>query len=355
MRAALDPSFVVLVDDQPAGVELRDALTAVGAQVIVCRRASNGVDAVDFHRPSAIVVDLEMDAGAGWEVLRAGRSHGLPVVALDRTGGSLRRRALAAGADEVVSRPFDATELALRVLAHVQRARPAAMPAAILRHRDLVLDVTAREVRLRGRAVIVTPQQFAILRALLEAGGATLPRTALLARIASLDDEPPSERAIDLHVSRLRRRLGDVGGRPRYIEAVYGMGYRLATAETAGSDVLGGRAAAVLDALPDAIFVVDRDLRIRYANRPAERLLASERGALVGRHCGELLNCRSCDGSVLDGPRCLGRAVLGGRGVLRDEPGAIAAGGATKPVSFSYGEVRTDDDERLLTITLHPR
>lgn len=352
----LDPSLVVLVmEEGNALTELRSALITSGAQVVTCRRVAAGVSAVDFHRPNAVVVDVEMEGGKGWEVAEAARRHGLPLVVLDSTGGAARRAAFAAGADEVVAKPGDAGEITVRVLGLVQRARPDARHGQILRHRDLVLDVSTREVRVAGKPIRLTPQQFAILKALLEANGATLARASLLARIARLDGEPPSERSIDLHVSRLKRRLGEARGKPHYVEAVYGVGYRLASSEAPDSHEVGERVAAVLDALPDAVFVVDKSLKIRYANIPFERLTGVPRSTLVGQKCGDVLDCRACDGRNLDGPRCLGKAVLAGRGTLRDEPAVVKARDELVPVSFSYGEVRLEGEDPFLTVTVKPR
>jgi len=163
--------------------------------------------------------------------------------------------------------------------------------------------------RSRGKPIAFTAQQFAILRALLEAGGATLGREQLVSRTGALDDEPPSDRAIDLHVTRLRRRLGDDPRAPRYIEAVYGVGYRLAHGTGGVQQQLGADASVLLDALPDAVLVLDRALTIRFANRTAELLLGLPRASLAGQRCGAILACTSCGGLPLDGPRCIGRAA----------------------------------------------
>lgn len=358
MGGLLDPSLVLVVDDDEMSLErLRAALSAEGAHVIVCRRAGTAVTAVGFHRPSALIVDVSADSGHGWDVLREARKQGrIPTLVLDREVDFVGRRAvLAAGADEVVAKPFDAIEVAARVLALISRARPDERGGPVYRHRDLVIDVAAHEVRRAGNPIRLTPQQFAILRALCEAGGATLDRSNLLTRLAPFDDEPPSERSIDLHVSRLRRRLGDNPLEPRYIDAVYGVGYRLANGARTG-DTLGDRASEVLDALPHALLVIDQSLKIRFANVAAERLLGSERGVFVGRRCGEILECKTCEGVSLEGPRCLGRAVLGGDGTLRDVPAIVRGPDGAIPVEFSYGKVKAEArDAALLTLTLRPR
>ena len=356
LRDPIDQAFVLLADDDARALsDLRTALGAEGAQVITCRRAALAIEAIDFHRPSAIVLDPSFDEGRGWEVLRASVQQGRPpLLALDRErDGAIRRAAFAAGADDVVDKPVDAPDVASRVAALIRRARPETRNGPVYRHNGLVVDVAAHEVRRDGQLVRVTAQQFAILCALLEAGGATLARSNLLARIESLDDEPPSDRAIDLHVSRLRRRLGEDPAAPRFITAVYGVGYRLAPALAARAE-LGRSAEDVLEILPDPLLVVGRDLLVRYANPALGGLLGRDARTLVGSSCGALLECRSCNERTLQGPSCFGRAVLGGNGALRDAPGSVATGDGRVDVTFSYDTLRADDDA-LLLIALRPR
>ncbi len=315
MLRAVDVPLVLLADDLPL-VTLAAALRAEGLQVITCRRAQDAVDLVSFHRPSAVVVDVPFDGERGWDVVAATRSHGLlPTIVLARRNDiATRRAAYTAGADDVVLVPFEPAELAAKVSAIVRRTRAEVREGPLYRHRDLVMDVAAHDVRVAGLPVALTAQQFGILRALFESGGAALDRAHLIARTESLASEAPSDRAIDLHVSRLRRRLGDDPHKPRYIEAVYGVGYRLAMGEQPAGDRLDDLTVTVLGALPDAVLVVDGGLAIHHANRAAKRLIGVSRAVLAGRRCREMLECRSCAGTTFDGPHCLGRAVLRGVG-----------------------------------------
>lgn len=357
MADELDRGPVVLAeDDAEILARLRDALRAEDLVVVGCRSARAAFDAVDFHRPSVLAVDVAMEEGRGWELLFAmSRRAGMTTLVIDRLGDPLvRRGAIAAGAGDVVAAPFEAEEVAARVRMLVQRQRPDARGGPIHRHGDLVVDVAAHEARVAGRPVALTPQQFAILRALCEARGATLHRSQLLARIAAIDDEPPSDRAVDLHVSRLRRRLGDDTMRPRYVEAVYGIGYRLAPLEREVSS-LAEHAAAVLEALPDAVLVLDEQLRVRAANRSALRMLDRPLEQVVGTPCEELLRCRTCEGAALAGPRCLGRAVLAGESGIRHVPAIVRADGdAPVRVVFSHAAIRVDGAPPLVAVELHP-
>ena len=350
----LEPPFVLLAnDDLPALAALRDALRLAGAQVAACRNVGVGLEAIRFHVPTVVVADVAMENGKGWDLVYAARAtRELPTVVLDRVGDtSARRIAFAAGADDVVRVPCDAGELATKILALAGRARSADTTGPIYRLRGLVVDVAAHAVRLNGRPLLLTAQQFAILRALFEARGVALERSRLLSRIEALDDEPPSERAIDLHVTRLRRRLGDSAKHPRFIESVYGVGYRLGSDASAPAE-LGDRAEDVLVALPDPLLVIDAQLRVRFANDAATRLLARSRPEIIGRSCSDVLECSDCMGLRLDGPRCFARALHTGTTTLRDVSAEVRAGDERIAVTLTYGRVQTDG---LITLEIRPR
>ncbi len=349
-----EPPFVLLAnDDLRALAALRDSLRIGGAHVAACRTVSVAVEAVAFHVPTVVVADVGMEGGKGWDVVYAARDAGqLPTIVLDRLGDvGARRTAFAAGADDVVRVPYDVDDLTIKVLALAGRARQVATSGPVYRLRGLVVDVAAHSVLLHGHPVTVTAQQFAILRALFEARGVALERSRLLSRIEALDDEPPSERAIDLHVARLRRRLGDSATDPRFIESVYGVGYRLATDVSAPAE-LGDRAEDVLAALPDPLLVIDAQLRVRFANDAATWLLERPRAELVGRRCADVLRCADRMGSPLEGPRCFARAVQAGAAALRGVPAEVHAGGERIPVTLTYGRVGA---EGLMTLEIRPR
>lgn len=348
---ALQPEAPVLIasDDAELVGRLREALRDEDFPVVCGRTVRGAMEALDFHRPAVVVLDLAFEAGRGWELLHAlaGRA-GTSVLALERHGDALARRAaLAAGAADLAGPPLEPTEIALRSRALHRRERNGHSNGSVLRHEDLVMDLASHEVRVAGHTVTLTPQQFAILRALLEARGATLHRSQLLARIAAVDDEPPSDRAVDLHVSRLRRRLRSHGGSGRYIEAVYGIGYRVALA--AGPAAVPAEVAGrVLDAVTEGVLVVDADLRIVAANRAAARLL--ERDDLVGRSCPEVTECRTVGGVPLSGPACLGRAALSGGGTILHVPACVRADGRAMLIDLSHTAIPVDGGPDLVAI-----
>ena len=366
---ARDRGLVLLAEDEPGIVEAVRGAVGAAYQVAVCRRVRAAIEALALHRPGVLILDPAMEAGRGWEVLHAVRpGAGTLVLALDRRGDALlRRSALVAGADDAVDARSDPEEISARVEALFRRGGPEGHAGRVHRHGDLVVDVAAHEVRIAGRAVPLTAQQFVILRALLEAGGATLGRPHLVARIAALDGEPPSDRAVDLHVSRLRRRLlkadgsvngsvnadgsGKDGSRSRYVEAVYGVGYRMAHPEVAAP---ARPADAVLDALGEAVVVLDERLRIRSANGAAQRLLGRAEEELVGLECARVLGCRTLGGEPLGGPACFGRAVLRRGGALRRAPVTIDVPDGPAPVLLSHAAVRRDGAAPFVAIEVQP-
>ncbi|HET8567376.1 MAG TPA: winged helix-turn-helix domain-containing protein [Candidatus Limnocylindria bacterium] len=355
MPTAIDAAPLALIAGaDPAGAAaLRAALGAQGIRSVACRTADVALAGIDFHRPTITLVQPSAEDGV-WSVVRAARAAGSLAVVVNASGDAVTSSlADAAGVDDTI---LDASpeHVAARVAALVRRSAGRASSASVLRQRDLLLDIGAHEVRVAGRRVPVTARQFALLRALLEARGATLTREQLAARITGADDELPSDAAIELHVSRLRRRLGDTHTAPRYIEAVYGVGYRAAPVGSDAPPVSEGEAARVLDALPDAVLVLDDALRVRSANRAAELLLDRTRDELDGAVCSALLDCRDQDGRAIGTARCLGRVVLGGACDARDVRAVVRVPEGHLPVKFSHVRVDLPDGTRRLAITFRP-
>ena len=224
---------VLVVDDDPkiAGlVELY--LERAGFEVAV---AADGLDALRLMRkiePALIVLDLMLPGVDGNIVARIAREESqIPIVMLSALGSTRDRiTGLDAGADDYVSKPFAPSELVARVRSVLRRARPPqAVP--VMRHGALTLDPEGHQVELAGRALELSPAEFEILAALLEAGGRVVTREQLINRLHP-HGEGIDDRSIDVYVGRLRARLGDRSGRQRFVITVRGVGYRLAADTT---------------------------------------------------------------------------------------------------------------------------
>ncbi len=197
-----------------------------------CRTASTGADAlreVKKSAPDLVVLDLMLPELDGLEVcrrLRAGESTvSIPIVMLTAKADEVDRVVgLELGADDYVAKPFSPKELVARVRAVLRRARP-----SIVEERFTVgalrLDVARHRVEVNRTPVALAPREFALLRTLLESPGRVLSREQLLTRAwgYARADEIES-RTVDVHVRRLRAKLGAEGAR---IATVKGVGYQL--------------------------------------------------------------------------------------------------------------------------------
>jgi phosphate regulon transcriptional regulator PhoB len=196
-----------------------------------CRTAANGLDALREAKanvPELVVLDLMLPGLDGLEVCRRLRrdasTAGVPIIMLTAKSDEVDRVVgLEVGADDYVAKPFSPKELVARVRAVLRRARPST-PTRVLTVGPVTLDPERHVVTLGGRALQLTPKEFDLLQALLEAAGRVLSREYLLNHVwgYARADEIES-RTVDVHVRRLRAKLGDAGSRIATIKSV---GYR---------------------------------------------------------------------------------------------------------------------------------
>ncbi|POM26727.1 Response regulator MprA [Actinomadura rubteroloni] len=221
------PYRILAVDDDPAILRaLRRGLALEGFGVESADGGRGALAAAERTPPEAIVLDVSMPDLSGIEVCRTLRERGVDVPilmlsALDEVAD--RVAGLAAGADDYVVKPFDLTELALRLRALLRRAGPA--PGRLVRVGDLVLDPDTRRVTAGGRPVELTRREFALLETLARNAGIVLSRSVLLDRVWGYDFEVTSN-AVDTFVGYLRRKL-ETDGTPRMIHTVRGVGFVL--------------------------------------------------------------------------------------------------------------------------------
>jgi DNA-binding response OmpR family regulator len=186
--------------------------------------------------PALVVLDLMLPEIDGLAVIRAVRATDpTPILVLSARGTTADRIAgLAEGADDYLPKPFSPAELVLRVRRILERTGRAGSevvsvpPSAPLRLGDLVVDPARHEVTVAGRPVALTAVEFRLLTAMLAAGGRALSRDQLLDAVYGHGEAEVLDRTIDVHVRRLRQKLGDDPNRPRYVATVRGVGYRAA-------------------------------------------------------------------------------------------------------------------------------
>jgi two-component system response regulator MtrA len=219
----LDPTLPVLVieHDESTGERLVDLLRKAGFAPTWVRDPGEAVRAA-VGPYLVTIVDLSLPGALGPEVLRHLRERSdAPVLALgDRHGPADTVRALALGADDYLAKPFHPEELLARVQARLRR--PALERNGTYRYGELLIDLEGRQVVVRGKAVELTRVEFELLAALARRPGAVLTRRSLLDNVLDPEREG-TERTLDVHISRLRKKLGPAG---RRVATVWGVGYR---------------------------------------------------------------------------------------------------------------------------------
>jgi len=221
---------ILVVDDEPKIVQLaRDYLEHAGFTVA---SASDGREALASFRanpPDLIVLDLGLPLVDGLDVARAVRkTSNVPIVMLTGRDDEVDRVAgLELGADDYVTKPFSPKELVARVRAVLRRAEVAATPTDIVRAGEVTLDIPRMSVRVKAKAIELTPTEFQILATLARAPGRVFTRAQLLDAVHGVAFES-YERAIDAHVKNIRRKLEPDPREPRYLLTVHGVGYRFA-------------------------------------------------------------------------------------------------------------------------------
>ncbi|HEX8025910.1 MAG TPA: response regulator transcription factor [Candidatus Limnocylindrales bacterium] len=227
---------ILVVDDDPKIVALvRMYLERERYPVVTAADGRAALLAIEADRPRLVVLDLMLPGLDGLEVMREARTLGdTPILVLSARGSTGDRIVgLSEGADDYLPKPFSPAELVVRVRAILRRSGRVPEPAgATLQMADLALDVARDQVSLAGADVELSVLERRLLRALMEADGRTLTREQLLDAIHGAGQSDAFDRAIDVYVKRLREKLGDDAGAPRYVATVRGVGYRAASPVT---------------------------------------------------------------------------------------------------------------------------
>jgi DNA-binding response OmpR family regulator len=236
--------IMVVDDDRKIVALVRAYLEREGYPVIAAYNGREALTQFRDHDPRLVVLDLMLPELDGLEVCRIVRQESdVPILMLSaRSAVADRIRGLERGADDYLPKPFSPAELVVRVKAILRRSVTATSdpsrppPGTILRHGDLTVDVDRHEVRRDGEQVPLTSVEFRLLVALLGADGRVLSRDQLLDAVYGSGDGDVLDRTIDVHIGRLREKLGDVADKPRYVATVRGAGYRAAPlAEATGA------------------------------------------------------------------------------------------------------------------------
>ncbi|HZR97929.1 MAG TPA: response regulator transcription factor [Chloroflexota bacterium] len=224
---------ILVVDDEPKIVDIvRAYLAREDYRVLVAYDGREALVLARREQPDLLVLDLMLPEVSGWDVCRTLRAESaVPIIMLTaRDDTTDKIVGLELGADDYLAKPFDPKELVARVHAVLRRAAAAGGGSGVLRHGDLEIDRERHVVRRAGQPVNLTPSEFALLQALAERPGRVWTRLQLLDRLQGVAFEG-YERAVDSHVKNLRQKIEPNPRQPRYVQTVYGVGYKLADAE----------------------------------------------------------------------------------------------------------------------------
>ena len=228
---AATPLLVLLVEDDLRLASLtKEYLEGHGVAVVHVSDGRRGQEEALGGKYDAVLLDLMLPGRDGLDVCREVRARSdVPIVVLTARGEEADRvMGLELGADDYVAKPYSPRELLARIRAVVRRAKGRAGPSReAVRVGRLAVDPAARRVTLAGREIALTGYEFALLLALARRAGRVLSREQLM-ELARGSAEDAFDRSIDVHVSRLRQKLGDDPKHPRLIKTVRGAGYVLA-------------------------------------------------------------------------------------------------------------------------------
>ena len=221
----MKPTVLVIEDDPDIASLVCKNLEAAG---FACQRAADGesgIVALEHKQPSLVVLDLGLPGMDGHEVTRRVRQHSaVPILMLTAMGEADDRiRGLEKGADDYLVKPFEPRELVLRINNILKRAPAPAEPPAEVKMGAVLFKAERGELSRDGRPIRLTDVEQALLAALARRPGQVLSREELI----RLTGASGGGRAIDVQVTRLRRKIEDDPKLPRYLQTVRGKGYVL--------------------------------------------------------------------------------------------------------------------------------
>jgi DNA-binding response OmpR family regulator len=203
-EARRDTTALVVSDDRKLMSLLRMHLEREGFRMIAACDGEPALTLVESQQPQFVILDLMLPKGDGLTVYR--RSQKTSNVPIE---------------------PFSLRELVARVREILRRAAPVERLTPQLIQGGLVMDVDRHEVTLDGREVRLTVLEYKLLQALMEFPGRAFTRDQLFAHLYAYDENVVTERTIDVHIGKIREKLGDDPARPRYIQTIRGVGYKL--------------------------------------------------------------------------------------------------------------------------------
>ncbi len=220
----------MLVDDEPEILTLvRDYLTREGYTVVTAMNGLEGMELIEREKPDLVLLDWMLPGISGLEMCKRLRETStIPIIMLTAKSEEIDRvLGLEFGADDYIVKPFSLRELVARIKTVLRRSAgvPQETTSSVIIRGELSLDISSHKVLKRGQEILLTPTEFNILHLLAARPGTVYSRLQLL-RQAMGEEYLYYERSIDTHVSNLRKKIEDNPSEPKYVETVFGVGYR---------------------------------------------------------------------------------------------------------------------------------
>jgi DNA-binding response OmpR family regulator len=230
-------SKTILVVDDKANVRtlVREYLTAENFRVVMAENGQNALYTARQEKPDLILLDIMMPEMDGFGFIRAYRKESdTPIILLTaRLEESDKVIGLELGADDYITKPFGMREMLARIHTVLRRSGQIPHPGRRLQIGEILLDRETHTVTVSGRPVHLTPSEFDLLALLMNAPGRVFSRLDLLEDLQGTSFEGVA-RTIDVHVRNLRTKIESDPANPRYLETVFGIGYRFAESTSSG-------------------------------------------------------------------------------------------------------------------------
>jgi DNA-binding response OmpR family regulator len=222
-------ALVLIIEDEPELVKiLRSYLEKAGYSVVTASRGDQGMSIWEYQSPDLVLLDLNLPGMDGLDVAREIRRRSeTPIIMVTaRVEETDRLIGLELGADDYITKPYSPREVVARVRAVLRRAGKIQTPSNFIHVHDLEIDMDAHTVLRNSDPVELTPTEFNLLAALANQPGRAFSRLQLLEAVQGVAYEG-YERTVDAHIKNLRAKIEPDPKEPRYIETVFGVGYKL--------------------------------------------------------------------------------------------------------------------------------
>ena len=233
MTSAPKPRVLIVEDERPMLIALRDLLVSEGYRVLTAQDGETGLRQAVEQKPGLLLLDVMMPKLDGYALCAELRRTDFTAPILMLTAkGQVRDRVtgLDSGADDYLVKPFSSEELLARVRALLRRSEVKRQTVAAIRMGEIRIDMRSMTATRGSRELSLSAREFAILRLLAEAGGEPVTRERFLDAVWGCT-QFPTTRTVDTHIAALRAKLETDSERPMWIITVHGVGYRLQSAE----------------------------------------------------------------------------------------------------------------------------